>query len=89
MIELWQYCNWTLIILFNITHSFFAQLAGAIEYTNCISAEGEDSPNESPEYDTKQSDGEASVMLELWGMFEYPFIAIAPGSSLAWSGSTW
>ena len=38
------------------------------EYTDCISAEIYDSINESPGYDTKQSDGEASVMLELWGM---------------------
>ena len=39
-----------------------AQSAGAVEYTNCISA---DSLNECPGYDTKQSDGETSVMLEL------------------------
>ena len=25
-------------------------------------------PNECPEFDTKQSDGEVSVTLELWGM---------------------
>ena len=25
-------------------------------------------PNECPEYETKQSDGEVPVMLELWGM---------------------
>ena len=29
---------------------------------------GVNSPNNSPGYDTKQSDSEASVMLELWGM---------------------
>ena len=29
---------------------------------------GKTPPNECPAYDTKQSDGEASVMLELWGM---------------------
>ena len=28
--------------------------------------------NESPGYDTKQSDGEAPVMLELWGMWSTP-----------------
>ena len=44
------------------------QLAGAVEYTNCISAEGKDSPNKFPGYDTKQSDVEAPVMLELSGM---------------------
>ena len=31
----------------------WAQLAGAVEYTDCISAEGKDSPNECPRYDTK------------------------------------
>ena len=46
-------------------------MAGAVEYTNCISAEGvrpAPSPNECSEYDTKQSDGEVPAMLELWGM---------------------
>ena len=41
--------------------------AGAAEYSDSISAEGQDSPNECPAYNTKQSDGEAPVMLELWG----------------------
>ena len=36
-----------------------AQLAGSVEYTNCISAEGLDSSNEHLGYDTKQPDGEA------------------------------
>ena len=30
-----------------------AQSVGAVEYTGCISAEGEDSPNECSGYDTK------------------------------------
>ena len=38
---------------------------GAAEYTDSFSAEGQDSPNGCPEYDAKQSDGEAPVMLEL------------------------
>ena len=42
-----------------------AQSAGTVEYTDCISAEAWDSSSECPGYDTKQSDGEASVMLEL------------------------
>ena len=42
-----------------------AQSAGTAEYTNCISAERKESPNEYPGYDTKQSDGEAPVMLKL------------------------
>ena len=59
------------------------QLAGAAEYTNCISAEGEDYSNECPEYDTKQSDSEAR------GMRNTPVIAIAPRSTLVRSDSTW
>ena len=45
-----------------------AQSAVVEEYTNCISIEGQYSPNECPDTNTKQSDGEAPVMLELWGM---------------------
>ena len=36
-------------------------MAEAVEYTDCLSAEGEDSPNECLRYDTK-SDGEAPVL---------------------------
>ena len=32
-----------------------------------------------PRYDTKQSEGEASVMLKPLGNAEYPFIVFAPG----------
>ena len=35
---------------------------------NIPTAEALDSPNECPRYYAKQSDGEAAVMLELWGM---------------------
>ena len=41
-----------------------------------------------PGYDTKQSDVQIRVMLELWRNAEYPFIAIAPRSTLPRSGST-
>ena len=44
------------------------QLARAVEYTDCTSAEEQDSPNKCPGYDTKQSDGEVPVMLKFWGM---------------------
>ena len=68
-----------------------AQSAGAVEYTECFSAEGQEPPP--PQrvswYDAKQSDGEVPAMLELWGNAEYPFIAIAPRSTLPRSGSTW
>ena len=65
-----------------------AQSAGSVEYIECISAEGWDSPNDIKQSDTKQSDGEALVILEHLGNVEYPFNTIAPGSTLAWSGST-
>ena len=60
--------------------SFFAQSAGAEEYTNCTSAEGvRPTPNECPRYDTKQSDGEVLVMLELWGMHSILSLPSLPG----------
>ena len=34
--------------------------------------------NESPRYDTKQSDGEVPVMLELWGMWRTPSLPLLP-----------
>ena len=39
-----------------------AQSAGAVEYTDYMSVEGEDSLNKCPGYDTKQSGDEAHVM---------------------------
>ena len=60
------------------------QVAGAVEYTDCISAEGQDSPNECPGYDTKQSDGEALVMLDLWRTQSVPSFPSLP--SLHWPG---
>ena len=59
-----RYVNWS--------SNFTTQLAGAIEHTNCISAEGCDRLKECPGYDTKQSDGESPVMLEHWGMRRTP-----------------
>ena len=49
-----------------------AQSAGTVEYTD-------PTPNEYPEYDTKQSDGEVPVMLELWGMWSTPSLPLLPG----------
>ena len=43
-----------------------AQLAGTEANTKCISAEGYNSPNECTGYDSKQSEGTAPVILELW-----------------------
>ena len=42
-----------------------AMAAGAVEYTDCISAEGYNSSNKYPGYDIKQTEGETSVMLEI------------------------
>ena len=36
------------------------------------------SPNKRPEYDTKQSDGETPVILELWGMGSTPSLPLLP-----------
>ena len=44
---------------------YIAESAGAVEYIDCFSAEGARLPNKCSGYDTKQSDGEVPVMLEL------------------------
>ena len=41
--------------------------------------QGYDSPNKFPGYDTKQSDGEVPVMLELWEMRRTPSLPSLPG----------
>ena len=59
-----------IICNFILTHS-----ARAVKWTDCISPEGVRAPpsvNMYPGYDTNQSDGEAPVMLELWGMWNTP-----------------
>ena len=56
---IYYYYYYYLSILF--IYFFQAQSSGVVEYTDCISAKY-------PRYDTKQSDDEAPVMLELWGM---------------------
>ena len=57
----------------------FAQLAGAVEYTDCTSAEGLPPSNEYPGYDTKQSDGEVPAVLQLWEMRSTPSLPSLPG----------
>ena len=49
-----------------------AQLAGLVEYTYSTSTKWWDLPYECPGYDTKQSESEVPVMLELWGMRSTP-----------------
>ena len=65
--------------VFQVLKSYMVQLVGAVEYTDCISAEGYNSFNKCPGYDTKQSDGQASVNLELWGMLGTPSLPSHPG----------
>ena len=55
------------------------QSDGAVEYTDCTSAERQDPTNRCPEYDTKQSDGEVPVILDLWGMWNTPSLLLLPG----------
>ena len=50
----------------------------AVEYTYCFSTEGQHPYNEAPGYDTKQYDGEVSV-LELWEMRSSPSLPSLPG----------
>ena len=52
------------------------QLAWAVEYADCKEVK----PLEWVScYDTKQSDGEVPVMLELWGMQSTPSLPLLPG----------
>ena len=48
--------------------SSIAQLAGFVEYTDCISEKRWDHSNKRPAYDIKQSDAEAPIMLDLGGI---------------------
>ena len=55
-------------------------MAGALECTNCLSAKRvSPSPNKCPRYNTKQSDGEAPIMLELLGMQSTSLLPSLPG----------
>ena len=64
---------------FELASDFLAQSAGAEAYTDCIFAEGLESPNKCPGYDTKQSDGEVPVIQELWRMPSTPLLPSLPG----------
>ena len=60
----------------------FVLSAGAVEYTDCRGLRTP--PNKYPGYGTKQSDGEISVMLGLWGMRSTPSLPLFLGP--LWSG---
>ena len=51
---------------------------------NWPSAGGKTPPNECSGYDTKQSDNEVTVMLELWGMRNTPLLSLL--TSPPWPG---
>ena len=77
-------------VLFSTNHelssqSFFAWLAGAVEYTDCFSTEGK-TPPQTTVLDMTLNN---LIVRFLLGNAEYHFIAIAPRSTLARSGSTW
>ena len=76
--------NWIVWKITVLTFKLFAQSTGALEYTNSISAEGYDSPKKCSGYDTKQSNSDVPVMLELWGMWSTPLLLSLP--SLLWPG---
>ena len=58
----------------------FILSAGAVEYTDCTSAEQYDPlPIECPVYDDKHSDGEVPAMLEVWGIWSTPSLPSLPG----------
>ena len=62
-----------------------AQSAGAVKYTDCTSGKGVRLPHHKClEYDTKKSNGEVPVMLELWWMLSTPSLALLPSS--LWPG---
>ena len=57
-----------------------AQSVGVVEYTDCNSAERHDFPKECSDNETKQSDFEAPVMQERWGMQSSPSLPSFPGA---------
>ena len=63
--------------------SGLAHLAGASENTDCFSAKGYPA-NECPVYDSKYSDGEVAVILDLSGVQTTPLLLSFP--SFLWPG---
>ena len=71
---------------FDSTDFPVAQLSRTVEYTPTASLQRGKTPttnnNECPGYDTKQSDDEVPVMLELWGMQSTSLLPSLPGPLL-------
>ena len=62
-----------------VTNPRIALSAWAVKYTDCIFAEGQELPNECPDFETKQSDYKAPVMQELWKMRITSLLSSLPG----------
>ena len=62
-----------------VQQRILGQLARGVEYSYCISAEGQGYPHEHHEYDTKQCAGEVPVILELWEMRSTPSLPLLAG----------
>ena len=56
-----------------------AHSTGAVEYTDFTSRDGSDTPKSVSWIWDLKSDGEAPVMLELWGMWSTPSLLSLPG----------
>ena len=69
-------------LICQIIDSLVGQWEGAVEYSDSLSAEGQDFPNECSVYDTKQSDGEAPGMLKLYGIQNNISLPLFPGPLL-------
>ena len=79
MIDFYLFCCFyrkSVVISTNLIPKVF-QSAGAVEYTDCTSTEGVRPPPAT--IDTKQSDGEVPVMMELWGKRSTPSLPSLPG----------
>ena len=62
-----------------ILPNLIALSAGTVEYTNWFSAKKQDFLDVYPWYDTKQSDSEVLVILDLWKMQRTPLLPRFPG----------
>ena len=80
-------CHTLLLILLMLLHDIVCPVDWICRIYRLHLCRGVRFPNDWPGYDTKQSDGEAAVMLELWVMWS-TLIAISSRFSLARSCST-
>ena len=71
-----------------ITHLSFCPASWGCRIHRLLLCSGVPPPNECPGYDTKQSDSEVPVMLELWGVQSTPSLLLLPGPLCPRNGST-